>query len=88
MPNAFIEDDFPSPCRTPEEASVSSEQRERIWRGLRILSARQREVFVLRYVEGRSGGDVAELLGIPPGSVKQHLFRAVQNMRKALGSGV
>lgn len=88
MPNAFIEDDFPSPCRTPEEVLVSSEQRERIWRGLRTLSARQREVFVLRYVEGRSGGDVAELLGITPGSVKQHLFRAVQNMRKALGSGV
>ena len=44
--------------------------------------------FALRYVEGRTGEEVAELLGLTTGSVKQHLFRAVQHMRKALGEHV
>ena len=76
---------LPSLESTPEEAIVSREQRERIWQFLRGLSTRQQEVFVLRYVEGWSGNEVAEFLGITPGSVKRHLFRAVQHMRQALG---
>jgi len=76
---------LPSIAPTPEETTVSREQRERIWQFLRRLSARQQEVFVLRYVEGWSGEEVAEFLGLSPGSVKRHLFRAVHNMRQALG---
>ena len=40
---------------------------------------------MLRYVEGWSDHQVAAMLGVTPGSVKQHLFRAVQYLRKALG---
>jgi DNA-directed RNA polymerase specialized sigma24 family protein len=42
-------------------------------------------VFVLRYVEGWSDHQVATMLGVTPGSVKQHLFRAVRHLRNALG---
>jgi RNA polymerase sigma-70 factor, ECF subfamily len=77
--------DLPSIAPTPEEATVSRQQRERIWQFLRDLSTRQQEVFVLRYVEGWSGDEVAQFLGLTPGSVKRHLFRAVQHMRQALG---
>lgn len=76
---------LPSIEPTPEETTVSREQRERIWQFLRGLSTRQQEVFVLRYVEGWSGEEVAEFLGLTPGSVKRHLFRAVHHMRQALG---
>ncbi len=76
---------LPSIEPTPEESTVSREQRERIWQFLRGLSARQQEVFVLRYVEGWSGKEVAEFLGLTPGSVKRHLFRAVHHMRQAFG---
>jgi RNA polymerase sigma-70 factor, ECF subfamily len=76
---------LPSIEPTPEEITVSREQRERIWKFLRGLSARQREVFVLRYVEEWSGEEVAEFLGLTTGSVKRHLFRAVHHMRQALG---
>ena len=76
---------LPSIEPTPEETTVSREQRERIWQFLRGLSARQQEVFVLRYVEGWSGEEVAEFLGLTTGSVKRHLFRAVHHMRQALG---
>lgn len=76
---------LPSIEPTPEETTVNREQRERIWQFLRRLSSRQQEVFVLRYVEGWSGEEVAEFLGLSPGSVKRHLFRAVHHMRQALG---
>ena len=73
---------------TPEETTVRREERERIWHFFRKLSLRQQEVFVLRYVEGWSGEEVAKILGVTAGSVKQHLFRAVHQMRKALGDHV
>jgi len=74
-----------SPEPTPEEQTVSREAREQIWQLFRGLSARQQEVFALRYVEEWSVEEVAQMLEITPGSVKQHLFRAVRHLRKALG---
>ncbi|MBI2876149.1 MAG: RNA polymerase sigma factor [Candidatus Tectomicrobia bacterium] len=70
---------------TPEEEALSLEARRHIWRSFRELSPRQQEVFVLRHLEGWSIEEVAETLGLTPGSVKQHLFRAVHHLRKTLG---
>lgn len=69
---------------TPERATLRREERERIWGAFQQLSGRQREVFVLRHLEGWSTQDAAEALGLTTGSVKRHLFRAVQHLRKAL----
>jgi RNA polymerase sigma-70 factor (ECF subfamily) len=69
----------------PEDKTVSREERERIWKFFRTLSTRQQEVFALRYVEGWSGEEVADLLGMSSGTVKRHLFRAVRHLRHALG---
>lgn len=84
-PMAFEEVPLLSHAPTPEEQTVSREDREHIWRLFRGLSVRQQEVFALRYVEEWSVEEVAQMLGITPGSVKQHLFRAVRHLRKALG---
>lgn len=84
-PTEVVDMQLPSKDVTPEEATVRREQREMIWQFFRKLSARQQEVFVLRYVEGWSYHQVAAMLGVTPGSVKQHLFRAVRYLRKALG---
>jgi RNA polymerase sigma-70 factor (ECF subfamily) len=70
---------------TPEADALTGETREQIWGAFRQLSQRQREVFVLRHLEERSTQDVAEALGLSTGSVKRHLFRAVQRLRKRLG---
>jgi len=76
-----------APGRTPEGEVLSAEQRRRIWRAFDRLATRQREVFVLRHVEGWSTQDVADALGLETGSVKRHLFRAVRHMRAALSEG-
>lgn len=70
---------------TPEDMAIGSETRRRIWTAFRSLPRRQREIFVLRHLEGWTGPEIAEALGLSPGSVKRHLFRAVHRLRAALG---
>lgn len=79
------ETDLPGHGRTPEEEMLGQEERQRIWRFFRQLSPRQQEVFLLRHLEGWSTEEIAEALGLTAGSVKRHLFRAVHQLRKALG---
>jgi RNA polymerase sigma-70 factor (ECF subfamily) len=47
---------------------------------LNTLRAEQREVFVLRAIQGLSIQEVAEVLRIPEGTVKTHLHRARKQM--------
>ena len=77
--------DIVAPEPTPERATLGAELGARIWDAFRRLPRRQREVFALRHFEGWSVDTVAGALRISPGSVKQHLFRAVHTLRRALG---
>ncbi len=80
----FEEAEFPSNGLTPEQELLSRERLQGVWRSFRRLSARQQEVFALRHLEGCSTEEVADMLGVSPGSIKRHLYRAVHEMRKAL----
>ena len=81
----YVEANYRSPERTPEDVVISRETQGRIWRAFRELSARQREVFFLRHLEERSTEEVAGTLEMTTGSVKRHLFRAVRHLRRLLG---
>jgi RNA polymerase sigma-70 factor (ECF subfamily) len=48
------------------------------------LTTTERTAFVLRHLEGRSGEEIAEALGIVPNAAKQAVFRAVQKLRRSL----
>jgi RNA polymerase sigma factor (sigma-70 family) len=52
---------------------------------LRQLPGRQREVVVLRYLADYSEHDVAAALGIAPGSVRTHMQRGLEALRRHLG---
>lgn len=82
--DAFDGDRLPA-IGTAEDGAMSREQRARLVAAFDGLSARQREIFVLRHVEGWSTQDVADELGLSTGSVKRHLFRANRAFRSALG---
>lgn len=73
------------PRPTPDREAAGAEARDRLWAAFQRLPARQREVFALRHFEGWSTELIAESLGLSPGSVKTHLFRAVHRLRAALG---
>jgi RNA polymerase sigma-70 factor (ECF subfamily) len=81
----YQEANYPDSSRTPEEMVLSRETQGRIWCAFEKLSARQREVFVLRHVDEWSTEEVAEMLGITTGSVKRYLFRAARHLRSILG---
>ena len=56
----------------------------RLEAALRRLPARQREAFELRVWEGLSVDDAARAMSCTAGSVKTHLFRAMQALRAEL----
>ncbi|MCY4387286.1 MAG: RNA polymerase sigma factor [Desulfurellaceae bacterium] len=58
--------------------------RRRIAQALDQLSRRQREAFVLVYLEGFTVQECADFLGSPSGTVKSHLHRALVKMRTEL----
>jgi RNA polymerase sigma-70 factor (ECF subfamily) len=47
----------------------------------RQLPARQREIFSLADIEGVALVEIAERLGLDPGTVRAHLFRARRTLR-------
>jgi len=77
------DDEFPSGGLTPEEQLLTREEREQVWHRFHTLSARQREVFVLRRLEGWATEEVATFLGLTTGSVKRHLFHALRHLHHA-----
>ena len=58
--------------------------RDQLERGFRRLDVDQRTVLVMHYYLGFSLDDAAEVLGVPPGTVRSRLHRAIKAMRAAL----
>ena len=54
---------------------------------LRSLSEQQRAVVLLVHAYGWSQRDVAEMLGLSPSSVRNHLDRAMTKLQRRLGDG-
>ncbi len=67
----------------PLGRALQNEQVRRVHRCLDALSAKHREVLVLCSLEGRSGQEAAELLGIPEATVYSRLHYARAAFRKA-----
>jgi RNA polymerase sigma-70 factor (sigma-E family) len=68
----------PRPDAQTDQASVE------LLDALGVLSARQRAVVVLRFYEGRSEAEIADLLGVRPGTVKSLLHRALNRLREVI----
>jgi RNA polymerase sigma-70 factor (sigma-E family) len=75
----------PSPDEPSAESAVLDRAQASQMRVLiGALSGRQREVLVLRYYLDLSEAEIAELLGISTGSVKQHASRAINRLAARL----
>ena len=63
-------------------------ERERVRRGLAALTDLQREAVVLAYYSGYTHREIAELLGVPSGTVKTRLRDGLLRLRDHLGAVV
>jgi RNA polymerase sigma-70 factor (ECF subfamily) len=76
--------DFAEPAGRGEGASV--EARMDLQAALQKLSPEHREVLVLRELEGMAYEEMADVLGVPRGTVESRLHRARQELRRRLSS--
>ncbi len=63
-----------------------NDQQEQIITQVEALPQKQKTVFVMRYYQGHKIKDIANLLGLSPGTVKRYLHRATLKMRKDLAA--
>lgn len=63
---------------------LSVADRDQLERGFRRLSPDQRAVIVLHHFAGYAPAEIAETLGIPPGTARSRLHNAHRAMRAAL----
>jgi RNA polymerase sigma-70 factor (ECF subfamily) len=64
-----------------EAQLIAQEQVKRIWESVADLSARQRTIFLLRFLEEMDIPEIAAVTGLPLGTVKSHLYRALNVIR-------
>ena len=67
-----------------DQAAMAHLEHEAVVRALRLLPRRQREVLVLRYYDGASEAEIAEVLRISVGSVKTHASRGLHAVAELL----
>ncbi|MFC1950783.1 RNA polymerase sigma factor [Chloroflexota bacterium] len=68
----------------PEELLIKDEESGRIWRLVKSMDEKHRSVLSLRYHEGLSYGEIAEVLDIPLGTVKSRINVAIVKLRKRM----
>ena len=76
-----------APIANPESLAIAASDRTRLQRALESLPPKQREVIVLRELEGCSYKEIAAITEIPIGTVMSALSRARTQLQSALTSG-
>jgi RNA polymerase sigma-70 factor (ECF subfamily) len=77
---------FPSTERSPEEIALSEDERRELTAHLDALDERDRTVIVFRYFADLSEEEMAVALGIPKGTVKSRLSRAMTKLRTRINA--
>ena len=75
---------MPTPSVTPMTSTDRREFATALKRALRRLRPEYRRCFTLRHMQRRSYDEIAEIVHLPPGTVKSHVHRAKQELRRML----
>lgn len=87
-PTSTLEANQPDPAPPPDVQVQARQIGEALATAIRSLPAEQREVLVLRDVEGLSANEAAEVMGIEVGALKSRLHRARMALRETLAGVV
>jgi RNA polymerase sigma-70 factor (ECF subfamily) len=70
---------------SPETRMLAREQVQQVELALKSLSERQRSVFIMRFLDEMELEEISVATGLPPPTVKTHLYRAIKAVRFRLG---
>ncbi len=83
----FSSDELEEPVDTapsPEQAAIASDEARRLRAAIDALPEKYRTVITLYHLQGQQYEEIARVLGLPMGTVKTHLFRAKEHLRRML----
>jgi RNA polymerase sigma-70 factor, ECF subfamily len=80
-----ISDWVPDGRSSPESVALARDRVAAVWQAVDSLSAQQRTVFVLRFVEEMELDEIAGAIGMNLSTVKSHLYRALAIIRERMG---
>lgn len=72
--------------RDPEQSLITRECIKRVWEAADRLPAKQREVFLLRFLEDKDVSEIAAITGTSESTAKSHLYRAALAVRACVGA--
>ena len=84
----FSNEEFPEWADSapgPEESAIAGDEARRLRAAIERLPEKYRTVITLYHLQGKQYDEIATVLGVPMGTVKTHLFRAKEQLRKLLG---
>lgn len=76
--------DRPDPSQGPEQQVIALDEAARLRRAIDALPEKYRVVVTLFHLQGQQYEEIANVLGLPMGTVKTHLFRAKEQLRRLL----
>ena len=82
---------YPQPAdftNNPEQIIVQQEDSQTIQKAIYSLPLKYREVIVLRHLQDLSYIEIANILKLPPGTVKVRLYRAREQLRKIIETSI
>ncbi|MEO6913473.1 MAG: RNA polymerase sigma factor [Candidatus Baltobacteraceae bacterium] len=68
----------------PESQAIAGDEARRLRAAIEALPEKYRTVITLYHLQGKQYDEIASVLGIPIGTVKTHIFRAKEHLRKLL----
>ncbi len=77
-----LDDESGSEAQNRPDGDLAAEDRLALLNALRALPEAYREPLILRFVEGMTGPEIAERLGLKHGSVRVNLHRGMQLLRE------
>jgi RNA polymerase sigma-70 factor (ECF subfamily) len=85
----FSDDELPDradPAAGPEALAERHDEARRLRAAIDALPEKYRTVVTLYHLQGKQYEEIATVLDLPLGTVKTHLFRAKEQLRKALAT--
>ncbi len=76
--------EFPDVSMSPDKPLLARERTRLIEKAIDELPEKYRIVIILRHSEERSYDEIAQMLGLPLGTVKARIFRAREMLKKKL----